>query len=112
MLFLAGLGANSGAQLQGVLEQQGGLQLLAAGLAVTFAALLVGLLLAHGVYKMNLLSTLGLLCGTMSSSSALAAAGSKTSTEVPAITYAATMPVVLIFKILAAQILVEVLRLL
>jgi uncharacterized transporter YbjL len=48
----------------------------------------------------------------MSSSSALAAVGSKTSTEVPAITYAATMPVVLIFKILAAQILVEVLRLL
>jgi putative transport protein len=112
MLFLAGLGANSGAELQSVLTQQEGVQLFAAGLAVTAAALVVGLLLAHVVYKMNLLATLGLLCGTMSSSSSLAAVSAKTSTEVPAITYAAAMPVVLIFKILAAQVLVQVLRLL
>ena len=61
---------------------------------------------------MDLLSTLGLLCGVMSSSSSLAAVSSKTRTEVPAVTYATAMPVVLIFKILAAQLLVHVLRVL
>jgi putative transport protein len=111
MLFLAGLGTNSGAQLQEVFEQQG-LQLFAAGLAITLVALVVTLLLAHTYFKMNLLSTMGLLCGVMSSSSSLAAVSSKTSTEVPAVTYATAMPVVLIFKIIAAQILVQVVRLL
>ncbi len=111
MLFLAGLGANSGGQLAAVFQQQG-IGLMAAGLAITAAAFLVALLLAHFVYKMDLLSTLGVLCGVMSSSSSLAAVSSKTSTEVPAINYATAMPVVLIFKILGAQLLVQVLRLL
>jgi putative transport protein len=111
LLFLAGLGTNSGAQLATVFAGQG-LQLFAAGLAITVAAFIVALLLAHFVYKMDLLSTLGLMSGVMSSSSALATVSSKTRTEVPAITYATAMPVVLIFKILGAQILVQVLRLL
>jgi putative transport protein len=108
-LFLAGLGANSGAHLGSVFQEQGP-GLFAAGLAITAFAFIVAVLLAHFYYKMDLLSTLGLLCGVMSSSSSLAAVSSKTRTEVPAITYATAMPVVLIFKIVGAQILVQVLH--
>jgi putative transport protein len=111
MLFLAGLGANSGGQLAAVFQEQGP-GLFAAGIAITAIAFVVALLLAHVYYKMDLLSTLGLLCGVMSSSSSLAAVSSKTTTDVPAITYATAMPVVLIFKIVGAQLLVPVLRLL
>lgn len=111
LLFLAGLGTNSGAHLEAVFEQQGA-QLFAAGLAITIAAFIVAILLTHVVYKMDLLSTLGLMSGVMSSSSALATVSSKTRTEVPAIMYATAMPVVLIFKILGAQLLVQLLRLL
>lgn len=111
MFFLAGAGANSGTQLQKVFEQQGP-ELFAAGAAIALITVLVTLLLAHGFYKMNLMSTMGLLSGVMTNSTALAAASSKTSTDVPAVAYASTLPVALIFKILAAQILVQVLRLL
>ena len=111
MLFLAGLGTNSGGQLATVFQQQGP-GLFAAGLAITVVAFIVALLLARSHFKMDLLSTLGLLCGVMSSSSSLATVSSKTRTEVPAVTYATAMPVVLIFKILGAQLLVHVLRLL
>ncbi len=111
MLFLGGVGVNSGAQLQTVFQEQGP-ELFAAGAAITLAAILVTLLLAHGLYKMNLLSTMGLLSGVMTNSTSLAAASSQISTDVPALAYASVLPVALILKILAAQILVQVLRLL
>jgi putative transport protein len=111
MLFLAGTGTNSGAQLSSVFKDQG-LELFAAGIAITLVALIVTLVLAQWVYKLNILVTMGLYSGVMSSSSSLAAASAKTNTDVPAITYATAMPVVLIFKIVGAQLLVQLLRLL
>ena len=61
---------------------------------------------------MNLLSVLGLTSGVMTNPPALAAAVNQTATDVPAVTYASVYPVVLIFKILVAQLLVQFLRLL
>ncbi len=111
MLFLGGVGVNSGAQLQTVFQEQGP-ELFAAGAVITLAAMFVSLLLSHGFYKLNLLSSMGLLSGVMTNSTALAAASNQTRTDVPALAYASVLPVVLILKILAAQILVQVLRLL
>ncbi len=110
ILFLGGAGANSGAQLQKVFEQQGA-GLFIAGLAIALVAVLVTLLLAQRVYRMNVLATMGLLSGVMTNSTGLAVANSKTSTDVPAVAYASSLPVVIIFKILLAQIIVPVLRL-
>ncbi len=110
MLFVAGAGANSGGQLKTVFEQQGpGLFVSAAAIALT--AVFVTVLLAHGLYRMNILSTMGLLSSVMTNSTALGVANSKTSTDVPALTYASSLPVALIFKILIAQLLVQFLRL-
>ena len=111
MLFLAGAGANAGTQLLKVVQQQGGGVFLA-GAAITIAAVAVAIIATHLIYKMNLLSVLGLTSGVMTNPPALAAAGNQTSTDVPAVTYASAFPVVLIFKILVAQVLVQVLRLL
>ena len=110
MLFLGGAGANSGAQLQAIFSEQGP-ELFLAGLAIALTAVLVTVLLGQGIYKMNVLATMGLLSGVMTSSSSLAVANSKTTTDLPSVTYASSLPVVLIFKIVAAQILVQVLRL-
>lgn len=111
MLFVGGAGANSGAQLGKVFEQQGP-ELFVAGAAIALAAVLVTVLLGQGVYKMNVLTTMGLLSGVMTNSTALAVANSKTSTDVPAVCYASSLPVVIIFKIVLAQILVPILHLL
>ncbi|MCX7708044.1 MAG: hypothetical protein N2204_08565 [Anaerolineae bacterium] len=110
MLFLGGAGANAGAQLLKVIQQQGA-QLFVAGAAITLAAVLVTLIVTHFILRLNLLATMGLLSGVMTNPPALAAANSQTSTDVPAVTYASAFPVVLIFKIVLAQVLVQVLRL-
>jgi putative transport protein len=111
MLFLAGAGANAGGQLLKVVQEQGGGVFLA-GAAITLAAVVVAVIVTHLIYRMNLLSVLGLTSGVMTNPPALAAAVNQTSTDVPAVTYASAYPVVLIFKILVAQVLVQVLRLL
>jgi putative transport protein len=111
MLFLAGAGAIAGAQLAVVVEQQG-FQLFLAGALITILTVLVTLLLMERVYRLNLLATMGLLTGCMTNPPALDAAGAQTDTDLPTVSYASIYPVVLIFKILLAQILVEVLRLL
>ncbi|OQA40952.1 MAG: Aspartate/alanine antiporter [Chloroflexi bacterium ADurb.Bin325] len=110
MLFLGGAGANAGTQLFAVIRQQGG-DVFAIAAVITLTAVVLTLLLTHVIYKMNLLSTLGLLAGVMTNPPALATAGNQTSTDVPAVTYASAFPVVLIFKILLAQLLVQVLHL-
>lgn len=111
ILFLGGAGANAGTQLVRVIQEQGA-GMFAAGAAITVVALLVTVIMTHLVYRMNLLSVLGLTAGVLTNPPALAAASNQTSTDVPAVTYASAFPVVLIFKILVAQILVQVLRLL
>jgi putative transport protein len=111
MLFLAGAGVSAGELFLTTLGKYGG-SLLLGGALVTIFAVLVALLLMHFVYKMNLLGILGTLSGGMTNPPALAAANSQTTSELPTLYYATVYPVALIFKILLAQILVQVLRLL
>jgi putative transport protein len=111
MLFLAGAGAIAGAQLAVVVQEQG-FQLFLAGALITILTVLVTLLLMDRVYRLNLLASMGLLTGCMTNPPALDAASAQTRTDLPTVSYASIYPVVLIFKILLAQILVEVLRLL
>ena len=109
MLFLAGAGTNAGAHLVDVLKDEGGILLLV-GATVTTLSALAGLAVMIKVYKLNLLSAMGALTAAMTNPPALAAANNQTETDLPAISYASTYPVALIFKILLAQALVEILR--
>jgi putative transport protein len=111
MLFLGGAGANAGTQLVKVVQEWGAGVFLA-GAAITLTAALVTIIVTHQIYKMNLLTVIGLTAGVMTNPPALSAADNQTTTGVPAVTYASAFPVVLIFKILLAQILVQVLWLL
>lgn len=109
MLFLAGAGTNAGAQLVGVLQQQGW-QLVLGGAVITFTAIGVGLVLTLVVYRMPLLAALGGLCAAMTNPPALSATAAQAETDMPTLAYAGVYPVGLIFKIVLAQVLVEVLR--
>jgi putative transport protein len=108
ILFLAGAGVNAGSQFVQILQQQG-ISLLVAGAMITFFSVLAGLLVMHLVYHMNLLSMMGSLCASMTNPPALGAANTQTETDLPTLSYASVYPVALIFKILLAQALVEVL---
>lgn len=109
ILFLAGAGINAGAQFFEILLQQGP-ALLLAGALVTTGSVAAGLLTMHFGYRMNMLSTMGALCACMTNPPGLGAANNQTETDLPTIAYASVYPVALIFKILLAQILVEVLQ--
>jgi len=108
MLFLAGAGTNAGAHLVEVLQDQGWVLLLA-GAAITLISALAGLIVMIKVYNLNLLSAMGSLTAAMTNPPALASANNQTETDLPSIAYASTYPVALIFKILFAQALVEIL---
>jgi putative transport protein len=109
MLFLAGAGTNAGAHLVDVLRDQGWILLLA-GAAVTTLSALAGLAVMIKIYRLNLLSAMGALTAAMTNPPALSAAVNQTETDLPALSYASTYPVALIFKILLAQTLLELLR--
>jgi len=109
MLFLAGAGTNAGAHLVDVLQEQGWILLLA-GAAVTTLSVLAGLVATMKIYRLNLLSAMGSLTAAMTNPPALAAASNQTETDLPALSYASTYPVALIFKILLIQVLIEVLK--
>ncbi|MGZ9235667.1 MAG: aspartate:alanine exchanger family transporter [Anaerolineales bacterium] len=109
MFFLAGAGTNAGAHLVDVLQDQGWILVLA-GAAVTTLSALAGLAVMVKIYRMNLLSAMGALTAAMTNPPALAAASNQTETDLPSLSYASTYPVALIFKILLAQVLLEILR--
>lgn len=109
MLFLAGAGTNAGGELVTVLQHQGG-QLFLGGAAITLVAVASGLLLTLVVYRMRLLAALGALCACMTNPPALGAAAAQSETDMPTLAYASVYPVALIFKIVLAQVLVEVIR--
>ena len=109
MLFLAGAGTNAGAQLVATLQQQGW-RLFLGGAVITMVAIGVGLLLTLVVYRMRFLAALGALCAAMTNPPALGAVQAQTETDMPTLAYASVYPVGLIFKIVLAQVLVEVIR--
>jgi putative transport protein len=108
MLFLAGAGTNAGAQLVQVIQQRGW-SLVAAGVVIALLTVSAGLVLMLPVYKMTTLSTLGALCACMTNPPGLGAAQSQAETDLPTVSYASVYPVALIFKILLAQVLIEIL---
>jgi putative transport protein len=107
MLFLAGAGTSAGAQFVQVLQAQG-VGLLVGGALVTVLSTLAGLLLMDRLYRMNLLSTMGALTACMTNPPGLGAASAQTETDLPTLSYASVYPVALIFKIVLAQLLVEI----
>ena len=109
MLFLAGAGVNAGAHFVEILSQQGA-GLLLGGAFITTLSVGAGLAAMHWIYRMNLLSMMGALSASMTNPPGLGAANHQTETDLPTLTYASVYPVALIFKIILAQILVEVLR--
>jgi putative transport protein len=108
MLFLAGAGVKAGAHFVEILVQQGP-SLLIGGALITIVSVAAGLLLMHVFYRMNLLATMGALTACMTNPPGLGAANVRIESDLPTLSYASVYPVALIFKILMAQLLVEIL---
>ena len=102
MLFLIGAGVAGGAKF---IENFQPVYFLY-GAVMTILPMILGYLFARYVLKLNLLNTLGSICGGMTSTPALGTLINVAGTEDVAAAYAATYPIALIAVVLVSQFLI------
>ena len=102
VLFLLGAGTEAGAGFIEVLQEQG-VKLFLLGVVITLLPMLLACLLAKLAFKLDTLTTLGSVCGGMTSTPALGALISLCGSEDVAASYAATYPFALVCMVLGAQ---------
>jgi putative transport protein len=108
VLFLASVGVKSGEGFFQLLLHGPGIYWIACGALITAVPLLIVAAIARIFMKMNYLTLCGLLAGSMTDPPALQFAGTLTNSEAPGISYAAVYPLVMLLRVLAAQVLVLV----
>jgi putative transport protein len=101
-LFLMGAGTEAGQGFLAILNQYG-IALFLLGAVMTVLPMIVGYILAVKVFKIDVLSALGSICGGMTSTPALGTLMQVTKTEAVAVAYAATYPLALIMVVLCSQ---------
>ena len=102
MLFLIGAGVAGGAKFVENFQPV----YFVYGAVMTILPMLLGYLFARYVLKLNLLNTLGSICGGMTSTPALGTLINVSGTEDVASAYAATYPIALIAVVLVSQFLI------
>ncbi len=86
LMFMAGVGLNSGGEIINVV-QQAGLKLIGAGALVTLIPVLVGYFFAVGILKLNPVEALGGVTGSMTSGAALSVVTDAAQSNAPALGY-------------------------
>ncbi len=104
MFFLAGVGTKAGAHIVETFNQYGFTLFLVGGV-LTLLPMIIGTAIAQLVFKVNVLSMLGALTGSMTSTPGLAAVDPMTETNAPSIAYATVYPVAMVLLIICVQIL-------
>jgi putative transport protein len=104
MFFLVEVGTKAGAQLVDTYAEYGS-QLFLIGGILTVIPMFLAVITAHFMKKMNILTLLGALTGSMTSTPGLAAVDPMTDTNAPAIAYATVYPVAMVLLIIFTQLL-------
>jgi len=106
VLFLGCVGLHSGDQFVNTLVNGDGFYWMGCAIAITLLPLLIVAFVAKGIYKINYLSVCGLLAGSMTDPPALAFANSLSSSSAVSIAYATVYPLVMILRIISAQLII------
>ena len=101
-LFLMGAGTNAGKGFLEILQQHGA-ALFLLGALMTLLPMIAGYFAARKIFGIDVLNTLGSICGGMTSTPALGTLMAMTRAEAVAVSYAATYPVALIIVVLCCQ---------
>lgn len=103
VLFLLGAGVEGGAGFLKCLAENGGIKLFLVGAVITLTPMFAGYFFARKVLKLDLLNSLGSICGGMTSTPALGCLIRVAGTDDVASAYAATYPFALVCVVLACQ---------
>jgi putative transport protein len=71
------------------------LLLVAIGISITLIPMTIAGLIGHYLFRMNFLTLLGVIAGSMTSTPGLAAVDNKTECEAPSVGYATVYPLLL-----------------
>ena len=104
--FLASVGIAAGANFASTVFNYTGMWWVIWGFIITFVPLVVVGSIARGVYKINMLTVMGLFGGSMTDPPALAFANNSTGNDAPAVAYSTVYPLTMFLRIVAAQVLV------
>jgi len=104
MFFLVEVGTKAGAQLVYTYSEYG-YQLFLIGGIITLVPMILAVVASHFMKNMDILTLLGGLTGSMTSTPGLAAVDSMTDTNAPAIAYATVYPVAMVLLIIFTQLL-------
>lgn len=104
LFFMSSVGTSAGAKLVETFQQQGS-SLFVAGAIITMVPMVVATAVARFAFRMNPLTMLGALTGSMTSTPGLAAADNLSDSNAPSVAYATVYPISMVILIIAVQIL-------
>ncbi len=104
LFFLAAVGTSAGSQLVETYNENGPI-LFVAGAIITLVPMITATIVARFAFKMNVLTMLGALTGSMTSTPGLAATDSLTDTNAPSVAYATVYPIAMVLLIVVVKIL-------
>ncbi len=106
--FMASAGYQAGGKFVSMVETYGATPFVIS-VVVTVVALAVGFCLARYALRMDVMQSLGGMCGAMTSTAGIGAVASKTDCDVPVISYAAAYPAALVMMTIGAQMMIRLL---
>jgi len=106
MFFLASVGTKAGSTFIETFSTYGW-TLILVGLTITTTPMIVCIVMGRWIYKMNALTLLGGLTGSMTSTPALSAIESLSETDAAQAAYATAYPIALVWMIILSQVIVN-----
>ncbi|SNR77346.1 aspartate:alanine exchanger family transporter [Lutibacter flavus] len=104
LFFLASVGTSAGSSLVETFLSYG-LELFIYGIVITLIPMIITTIVAIYVLKLNILTILGTLTGSMTSTPGLAAVDNMVDTDAAAVAYATVYPIAMVLLIIVVQIL-------
>lgn len=105
-LFLAAAGISAGEGFIDTVVYQGGYVWVLYGVIITMLPILLVGIFARKVFKLNYLTLMGVIAGSMTNPPALAYSNATASNDVPAVSYATVYPFMMFLRVLTAQLFV------
>jgi putative transport protein len=105
--FLASAGFRAGGQFLPMMQRYGGQPFLIS-VVVTIVTLVFGYCLSRYLLRLDVLQSLGGMCGAMTSTAGIGAITSKTDCDLPVISYAAAYPAALVMMTIVTQVMVRI----
>ncbi len=104
IFFLAAVGTHAGGELVSTI-QESGIKFLVSGMVITLVPMILSTVIGHFFLKVNFLTLIGSLTGSMTSTPALSAVEPITDTNAPQVAYATVYPFALVLLIIVSQLL-------